>query len=100
MIRRFCVIDPVHSMLLLWNECGEDPFIFCYRIGVGACMLVLARATTFTKFPFLPLMLSARVGSPIGYWTVRTPGAPRYRREDSLFFRRIHLQRAHGFYEK
>jgi len=34
------------SMVLLWQECGENPFVFCYRIGHGAftttraCVLV------------------------------------------------------------
>lgn len=23
-------------LLVLWHECGENPALFCYRIGVGA----------------------------------------------------------------
>jgi membrane-associated protein len=45
-------------------------------------------------------MLCAIVGDQIGYWIGRSAGAALYRREDSLFFRRSHLQRAHDFYEK
>ena len=48
----------------------------------------------------LPVMLSAIVGDQIGYWIGRSAGAALYRREDSFFFRRSHLQRAHDFYEK
>jgi membrane-associated protein len=48
----------------------------------------------------LPVMLCAIVGDQIGYWIGRSAGAALYRREDSLFFRRSHLQRAHDFYEK
>lgn len=49
----------------------------------------------------LPLgAVCAIVGDQIGYWIGRTAGHALYRREDSLFFRRSHLQRAHDFYEK
>jgi len=47
-----------------------------------------------------PVMLCAIVGDQIGYWIGRKAGPTLYRREDSLFFRRSHLQRAHEFYEK
>ena len=43
--------------------------------------------------------LCAIVGDQIGYWIGRFAGQALYRREDSLFFRRSHLQRAHDFYE-
>ena len=52
------------------------------------------------KWLLLPVMLCAIVGDQIGYWIGRSAGAALYRREDSLFFRRNHLQRAHDFYEK
>jgi membrane-associated protein len=47
-----------------------------------------------------PVMLCAILGDQIGYWIGRTAGPALYRREDSLFFRRSHLQRAREFYEK
>src|SRR5580700_1107066 len=52
------------------------------------------------KWLLLPVMLCAIVGDQIGYWIGRSTGAALYRREDSFFFRRSHLQRAHDFYEK
>src|SRR6267378_4257543 len=52
------------------------------------------------KWLLLPVMLCAIVGDQIGYWIGRSAGAALYRREDSLSFRRSHLQRAHDFYEK
>ena len=52
------------------------------------------------KWLLLPVMLCAIVGDQIGYWIGRSAGAALYRREDSLFFHRRHLQRAHDFYEK
>lgn len=48
----------------------------------------------------LLVALCAIVGDQLGYWIGRTAGHALYRREDSLFFRRSHLQRAHDFYEK
>jgi membrane-associated protein len=52
------------------------------------------------KWILLPVMLCAIVGDQIGYWIGRAAGVALYRREDSLFFRRRHLQRAHDFYER
>ena len=52
------------------------------------------------KWLLLPAMFCAIVGDQIGYWIGRSAGAALYKREDSLFFRRSHLQRAHDFYEK
>ena len=48
----------------------------------------------------LPVMACAIAGDQIGYWIGRKAGPALYSREDSLFFRRSHLQRAHEFYEK
>jgi membrane-associated protein len=44
--------------------------------------------------------LCAIVGDQIGYWIGRKAGQALYRREDSLVFRKRHLQSAHDFYEK
>ena len=52
------------------------------------------------RWLLLPVMACAIVGDQIGYWIGRTAGPTLYKREDSLFFRRSHLQRAHDFYEK
>lgn len=52
------------------------------------------------KWLLIPVMLCAIVGDQIGYWIGRGAGAALYKREDSLFFKRRHLQRAHDFYEK
>jgi len=52
------------------------------------------------RWLLLPVMLCAIVGDQIGYWIGRSAGAALYKREDSFFFRRSHLQRAHDFYEK
>ena len=44
-------------------------------------------------------MLCAIAGDQIGYWIGRAAGSALYNREDSFFFRKRHLQRAHDFYE-
>jgi len=52
------------------------------------------------RWLLLPVMGCAIVGDQLGYWIGRTAGPALYRRDDSLLFRRSHLQRAHDFYEK
>jgi membrane-associated protein len=52
------------------------------------------------KWLLAPVMLCAIVGDQIGFWIGRSAGAALYGREDSFFFHRRHLQRAHDFYEK
>src|SRR6266852_3872565 len=52
------------------------------------------------RWILLPVMFCAIVGDQIGYWIGRAAGAALYCREESFFFRRSHLQRAHDFYEK
>src|SRR6202166_1336984 len=52
------------------------------------------------RWLLLPVMLCAIAGDQVGYWIGRAAGVALYRREDSFFFRRSHLQRAHDFYEK
>jgi membrane-associated protein len=52
------------------------------------------------RWLLLPVMACAIAGDQIGYWIGRKAGPALYKREDSLFFRRTHLQKAHEFYEK
>lgn len=42
----------------------------------------------------------AIAGDQLGYWIGRRTGEALYRRQDSAFFKRRHLERAHNFYEK
>jgi membrane-associated protein len=44
--------------------------------------------------------LCAIAGDQLGYWIGRRAGSALYSREDSRFFKRRHLQKAHAFYEK
>lgn len=47
----------------------------------------------------LLVTICAIVGDQLGYWIGRRAGQALYRREDSLLFKRRHLDRAHEFYE-
>ena len=71
----------------------------------GDSLLVTAgvfSATGVLKIGTLvPLVtLCAFAGDQLGYWIGRRAGQALYRRQDSTFFKRRHLERAHGFYEK
>ena len=44
--------------------------------------------------------LCAIAGDQVGYWIGRRAGHALYRRQDSAFFKRRHLERAHTFYER
>ena len=59
-----------------------------------------AAGTIPLRWLLLPVMLCAIVGDQIGYWIGRGAGASLYKREESFFFRRSHLERARAFYEK
>ncbi len=54
------------------------------------------------QLPLAPLLLLVSVcaiaGDQIGYWIGRKAGQALYRREDSLIFKKRHLQRARDFY--
>jgi membrane-associated protein len=59
-----------------------------------------AAGTIPLRWLLIPVMLCAIVGDQLGYWIGRGMGASLYKRKESFFFRRSHLQRASDFYEK
>jgi membrane-associated protein len=67
--------------------------------GIFAAAAGVALPTLLSHW-LLPVIACAIVGDQLGYWIGRSAGATLYKREDSFFFRRSHLQRAHDFYEK
>jgi len=67
--------------------------------GIFAAAAAVSLPTLLSHW-LLPVILCAIVGDQLGYWIGRSAGATLYKREDSLFFRRSHLLRAHEFYEK
>ncbi len=48
----------------------------------------------------LPVSLCAIAGDQLGYFIGRQAGASLYKRPDSRFFKKKHLEEAHAFYEK
>ena len=46
------------------------------------------------------VFLCAVAGDQLGYWIGRHAGQALYKREDSMLFKKRHLERAHAFYEK
>jgi membrane-associated protein len=49
---------------------------------------------------FVLLGAAAIVGDAVGFWIGSRAGPALFTRDDSLFFKRKHLERAHAFYEK
>jgi membrane-associated protein len=73
----------------------------------GDSLLVTAGVVAADKYSglklgwLLPLVtLCAIAGDQLGYFIGRTMGQKLYQREDSRFFKKSHLLRAHEFYEK
>jgi len=50
MNRLFGLVPTFAVLLVLWQECGENPALFCYRIGVGAFATVCSR-TQHSRLP-------------------------------------------------
>jgi hypothetical protein len=44
MIRLGCWLAAFAAYAVLWHECGENPFVFCYRIGWSTFTTTRARA--------------------------------------------------------
>ena len=63
---------------------------FCAKPETGLNVHLLA----------LLLMAAAIVGDTINYWIGSRLGPAVFKREDSLFLRKKHLERAHAFFEK
>ena len=92
--------------LLLLNAIvfAETGLMFGFFLP-GDSLLVTAGVFAAQGRPNLSLLLatvtlSAIVGDQLGYFIGYRTGPRIFRREDSLFFKRAHLVRAHNFYEK
>jgi membrane-associated protein len=88
-----CLIIFVETGLFVGFFLPGDSLLVTAGIFAGQNVLPL-------RWLLIPGILCAIVGDQLGYWIGRSAGPALYRREDSLFFRRSHLQRAHEFYEK
>jgi len=88
-----CLIIFVETGLFVGFFLPGDSLLVTAGIFAGQNVVPL-------RWLLLPGILCAIVGDQVGYWIGRSAGPALYRREDSLFFRRSHLQRAHEFYER
>ena len=53
MIHRISLLAPANMLVLLWQECGENPAVFCYRISMDA--FVTAKSRGFIKLSALQI---------------------------------------------
>ena len=53
-IAAFFGLTAFMAYVLLWQECGENPLVFCYRIAWGAFTTVRSRT-------LVPVRLSPRI---------------------------------------
>lgn len=88
-----CVIVFVETGLFVGFFLPGDSLLVTAGVFAGAGQINLA-------WLLLPACLCAVAGDQLGYLIGRKAGASLYRREDSRFFKKKHLQRAHEFYEK
>lgn len=88
-----CLIVFVETGLFVGFFLPGDSLLVTAGIFAGQNVLPL-------RWLLIPGILCAIAGDQLGYWIGRSAGPALYKREDSLFFRRSHLQRAHEFYER
>jgi membrane-associated protein len=88
-----CLIIFVETGLFVGFFLPGDSLLVTAGVFAAAGHLKLAELLTFVP-------LCAIAGDQLGYWIGRQAGASLYHREDSRFFRKRHLARAHQFYEK
>ena len=88
-----CVIVFIETGFFVGFFLPGDSLLVIAGVFAGNGNLNLAKL-------LLLVPLCAIVGDQIGYWIGRKAGQALYRREDSLVFRKRHLERAREFYEK
>jgi membrane-associated protein len=111
-------------LLELWNQLSDLQALIRWGGYVGLTAIVFTETGLLIGF-FLPgdsllvtagflssqgylnvyymgilLSIAAIVGDSVGYAIGKATGPRLFKREDSLFFNKKHLQRAHAFYEK
>jgi membrane-associated protein len=92
---------PLLVCIIVFVETGLFVGFFLPGDSLLVTAGVFAAAGTIPlRWLLLPVMLCAIVGDQIGYWIGRGAGVSLYKRKESFFFRRSHLERAHAFYEK
>jgi membrane-associated protein len=88
-----CAIIFVETGMFVGFFLPGDSLLVTAGVFAGAGQLKLAELLTLVT-------LCAIAGDQVGYFIGRRAGASLYAREDSRFFKKKHLQRAHEFYEQ
>jgi membrane-associated protein len=88
-----CAIIFVETGMFVGFFLPGDSLLVTAGVFAGAGQLKLAELLTLVT-------LCAIAGDQVGYFIGRRAGANLYKREDSRFFKKKHLQRAHEFYEQ
>jgi membrane-associated protein len=88
-----CTIVFIETGLFVGFFLPGDSLLVTAGVFAGAGQVDLA-------WLLLPASVCAIAGDQLGYFIGRKAGEGLYRREDSRFFKKKHLQRAHEFYEK
>jgi membrane-associated protein len=86
-----CIIVFVETGMFVGFFLPGDSLLVTAGVFAAAGHLKIAQLLTFVTF-------SAIAGDQLGYFIGRKAGQNLYRREDSRFFKKRHLQRAHDFY--
>jgi membrane-associated protein len=101
LIRSVGPYAPLLVCIIVFVETGLFVGFFLPGDSLLVTAGVFAAAGTIPlRWLLLPVMLCAIVGDQIGYWIGRGAGISLYKRKESFFFRRSHLERARAFYEK
>jgi membrane-associated protein len=87
-----CAVVFVETGMFVGFFLPGDSLLVTAGVFAGAGQLKLAMLLTLVT-------LCAIAGDQVGYLIGRKAGEGLYRREDSRFFKRRHLQQAHEFYE-
>jgi membrane-associated protein len=92
---------PVLVCVIVFIETGLFVGFFLPGDSLLVTAGVLAAAGRLSLFWLLiPVTLCAIIGDQLGYFIGRQMGQSLYKREDSRFFKKRHLESAHAFYEK
>jgi len=82
----------------------ESGVFFGFFLPGGSLLFtagVLASADIFNIWILLPLLISAAIlGDNVGYWFGAKVGIAIFKREDSRFFKRKHVERAQAFFDR
>jgi membrane-associated protein len=88
-----CVIVFIETGMFVGFFLPGDSLLVTAGVFAGAGHMKLVELLSLVT-------LCAVAGDQLGYLIGRQAGASLYRRQDSRFFKKKHLQRAHEFYEK